>query len=65
MTYPYYELAPDKYEAQYCNANGYSVAIVASIGVEGAWAAYVGGAPPESEEDARHFFPEIALPYRK
>lgn len=76
----YYEFAPDRYEGRYWNSNGYGCAVVASIGVEGAWAAYIGGCAPESEEagldwvarrgvklsekDARHFFPELDLPYR-
>ena len=76
----YYEFQPDKYEGRYFNTNGYGCAIVASVGVEGAWSAYIGGCPPESEEegldfvvkygaklsetDARHFFPAIDLPYR-
>ena len=75
-----HEFAPDKYEGRYWNSNGYAVAVVASIGVEGAWAAYIGGADPASEEDAlswvaargvklsekdaRHFFPDLDLPYR-
>lgn len=76
-----YEFAPNKYEGRYWNANGYATAVVASIGAEGAWSAYIGGCPPESEEeglmivardgcklseqDARHFFPDLDLPYRK
>lgn len=76
----FHEFALDKYEARYWNSNGYAVAIVASIGVEGKWAAYIGGAASESEEealkfvvlygtkldegDARHFFPDLELPYR-
>ncbi len=76
----YFEFAPDKYEGHYWNSNGYACAIVASVGAEGAWSAYIGGAAPEREEealdfvarhgaklsegDARHFFPEIKLPYR-
>lgn len=78
--YPYHEFEPDKYEGRYWNANGYATAVVASIGIEGAWSAYIGGCPPASEEaglpivaregaklteaDARHFFPKIDLPYR-
>ena len=76
----FHEFAVDKYEARYWNSNGYGCAVVASIGVEGAWSAYIGGCPPESEEegldfvarhgaklsedDARHFFPNLDLPYR-
>ena len=76
----YHEFAPNRYEGRYWNSNGFAVAVVATIGVEGAWAAYIGGAPPESEEkglafvamfgaklseeDARHFFPDLELPYR-
>ncbi len=75
-----YEFAPNKYEGRYWNSNGYGCAVIASIGAEGAWAAYIGGCPPESEEeglqfiakwgakltedDARHFFPDLDLPYR-
>ena len=62
----YYKFAPNKY----------GCAVVARIGAEGAWTAYIGGCSPESEEeglafvvahgaklseaDARHFFPELA-----
>ena len=76
----YYEFALDKFEGRYWNSSGYGCAVVASIGIEGAWAAYIGGAPGQreeedldfvarrgaklSEKDARHFFPEIELPYR-
>jgi len=76
----YYMFAQDKYEARYWNANGYACAVVASVGVEGEWSAYIGGADPQREEealdfvsrcgvklseaDARHFFPKITLPYR-
>ena len=76
----YFEFAENKYEGRYYNSNGFACAIVASVGVEGAWAAYMGGADPYSEEaglafvashgaklserDARYFFPEIDLPYR-
>lgn len=78
--YPYHQFALDKYEGRYWNASGYATAVVASVGQEGAWSAYIGGGPPEREEDclefvvsygaklseadARHFFPEIDLPYR-
>ncbi len=77
----FHEFAIDKYQARYWNSNGYAVAVVASIGVEGAWSAYIGGADPESEEeglkfvashgnkldeeDARYFFPNLDLPYRR
>lgn len=76
-----HEFAPNKYEGRYWNANGYATAVVASIGDEGAWSAYIGGCPPKSEEeglqivardgcklseeDARHFFPDLDLPYRR
>jgi len=76
----YYEFAPDKFEGRYFNTNGYGCAVVASIGHGGDWAAYIGGCPGHREEedldfvarfgaklsehDARHFFPEIDLPYR-
>ena len=75
-----HEFAIDNFEGRYWNANGYATAVVASIGTEGAWSAYIGGCPPESEEegllfvikwgsklleeDARHFFPDLDLPYR-
>ena len=78
--YPYHRFAPDKYEGRYWNANGYATAVVASVGREGEWSAYIGGGPPEreadclryvaawgnklSEADARYFFPDIDLPYR-
>ena len=78
--YPYHEFGPNKYEGRYWNSNGYATAVVASIGHEGAWSAYIGGGPTEreqdclttvlengaklSEVDARHFFPDIDLPYR-
>ena len=78
--YPYYQWSPDKYEGRYWNINGLGVAIIASVGVEGAWSAYIGASTPMreeetlaqvlyegaklSEKDARHFFPEIDLPYR-
>ena len=76
----YHQFEPHKYEGRYWNSNGYACAVVASVGVEGEWAAYIGGADPQREEealhsvaeggaklseaDARHFFPEIDLPYR-
>lgn len=78
---PYHEFQLDKYEGRYWNANGFACAVVASIGQEGKWSAYIGGADPQSEEealdfvarhgvkleeeDARHFFPAIDLPYRR
>ena len=71
-----YEFELDHYEGRYWNTNGYPCAVIASIGVEGAWAAYIGGCDPQnedeglkfvaaygaklSEKDARHFFPELA-----
>ncbi len=78
--YPYHQFARDKYEGRYWNSNGYATAVVASVGREGAWSAYIGGGPPERKEDclelvvkwgnkldeatARYFFPNIDLPYR-
>jgi hypothetical protein len=74
-----YEFEPNCFEGRYYNANGFACGIVASIGA-GDWAAYIGGFDPQSEKaclqfvakygatlsekDARHFFPEIELPYR-
>lgn len=71
----HYEFAPNKFEGRYWNVNGFGCAVVASIGAEGAWAAYIGGCPPEDEDeglkfvaskgaklpeqDARHFFPQL------
>ena len=73
----YYEFQPDCYEGLYRNSNGYAVAIVACVSADNTWAAYIGGADPQSEqsalrfvrecgsklseEDARHFFPAIDL----
>lgn len=73
----------DKYaiEGRYYNANGFAVAIVASITHEIDWAAYIGATGDDKREgetvqavlklgcklfenDAKHFFPEIELPYR-
>ena len=70
-----YEFQPNKFEGRYWNSNGYGCAVVASIGREGAWSAYIGGCDPQSEEegldsvarhgaklseqDARHFFPAL------
>ena len=68
-------------EGRYYNANGFGVAIVASITNPIDWAAYIGADDGYSEEsciqfvkekgcklsekDARHFFPNITLPYRR
>ncbi len=76
----FFEFAPEKYEGRYWNSNGHGCAVVACVGGGGLWAAYIGGAPGKREEedlafvsdfgaklsetDARHFFPEIDLPYR-
>lgn len=65
---------------RYWNANGYATAIVAVVTLGVDWAAYIGGGPTRresdcvvevarhgsklSEEDARHFFPQVELPYR-
>ncbi len=65
---------------RYFNANGYSVAIVASITKGVDWAAYIGADQSDkeddtlifvksygcklSEKDARYFFKNIELPYR-
>lgn len=70
----------DFYEGRYYNANGFGIAIVAVITRDIDWAAYIGsdGGYNElgccewaashgvklSEKDARHYFPEIKLPYR-
>ena len=67
-------------EGRYFCANGFSLAIVASITKSIDWAAYIGADHSRdkdatllfvkdsgcklSEEDARHFFPDIELPYR-
>ena len=67
-------------EGRYWNANGFSLAIVASITKNIDWAAYIRADQSRteeetlnfvkahgcklSEEDARYFFPEIDLPYR-
>ena len=69
------------FEGGYWNAGGYAAAIVACVGHAGDWAAYIGGCPPDSEEDglrhvaasgaklteedARHFFPGVELRYRR
>ena len=67
-------------EARYYCANGFSLAIVASITKGVDWAAYIGADQSRreeetlhfvkdygcklSEEDARHYFQNIELPYR-
>ena len=67
-------------EGRYFCANGFSLAIVAGITKSIDWAAYIGADQSNteeetlffvlirgcklSEEDARHFFPDIELPYR-
>jgi len=67
-------------EARYWNSNGRGIAIVASITKRVDWAAYIGVGLGHSEmmdclevadfghklseADARHFFPDIQLPYR-
>ncbi len=67
-------------EGRYFCANGFSLAIVASITKDIDWAAYIGANQSTreadtlhfvlacgcklSEEDARYFFPDIDLPYR-
>jgi len=68
-------------EGRYYNANGFSLAIVASITKKIDWAAYIGSCSSQvseeetlqfvkergcklSEKDARHYFPNIDLPYR-
>ena len=67
-------------EGRYFCANGFSLAIVASITKNIDWAAYIGADQSRreedtldfvkaygcklSEEDARYFFPDIELPYR-
>ena len=77
----HYEFNADQYEARYWNANGYATAVVASITPGVDWAAYIGGCPPQSkeeglavvagqgcklsEDDARHFFPDLDMPYRR
>ena len=76
----FHEFAPNHFEGRYWNSNNYGCAIVAVIGRNNDWAAYIGGCPPESEEeglafvaahgaklseeDARHFFPDLELVYR-
>jgi len=67
-------------EGRYFCANGFSLAIVASITKRIGWSAYIGADQSREkedtlqfvleqgcklrEEDARHFFPNIDLPYR-
>ncbi len=69
------------HEGRYWNSNGKGITVVASItdGID--WAAYIGADNGWSEEacikwaaeygaklieaDARHFFPDIKLPYRE
>ena len=76
----YYEFGPGHFEGHYFNSSGYGCAIVACIGGDDSWAAYIGGCSPEreedglrfvaahgcklSEKDARHFFPFIEIGYR-
>ena len=78
--YPYYKFDQDKYEGRYWNSNGVGIAIVASVTKSIDWAAYIGAddgysedaclqwtarhGSKLSEEDARHLFPDIELPYR-
>jgi hypothetical protein len=77
----HYEFDTDKYQARYWNANGYGCAVVASVTPGVDWSAYIGGCDPLSEDagcrfvashgvklteaDARHFFPDFDLPYRR
>jgi len=67
-------------EARFWNCGGFQIAIIASITKGIDWAAYIGAdrsftegetlwnvkdhGCKLSEKDARHFFPEIELPYR-
>lgn len=66
---------------KYFNSGGYATAIVEVITPGIDWAVYIGGGPvyyeheciaqvasfgsKMSEEDGRHFFPQITLPYRR
>lgn len=68
------------YEGRYWNANGKGICVIAVVthGID--WAAYIGADNGQSEEaclqwagmygvklsakDAKHFFPNIKLPYR-
>lgn len=68
-------------EGRYWNSNGKGISVVASITEGIDWAAYIGADNGWSEEeccewtadygsklsesDARHFFPDIELPYRR
>lgn len=68
-------------EARYWNTNGYGICIMAWITKDIDWAAYIGADNGYSEEslmewtlhygaklsekDARHFFPDMKLPYRR
>ena len=70
----------DKIEGRYWNTNGKGIAIVAWISPGIDWSAYIGADGGYSEEaccqwttdygaklsetDAKHFFPDITLPYR-
>lgn len=70
----------EKIEGRYWNSNGNGICIMARITENIDWAAYIGADNGYSEEgcmrttcdygsklseaDARHFFPEIKLPYR-
>jgi|TARA_Y100000310_G_C20696669_1_gene826190 hypothetical protein len=79
--YPYYEFDQDHYEGRYYNTNGKGIAIVAAVTKGIDWAAYIGAddgwhesdcldwaakhGAKLSEQDARHFFPAIELPYRR
>ena len=68
------------YEGRYWNTNGVGIGIVAVVTKDIDWAAYMGADNGWSEEaclqwtaengaklsaeDAKHFFPDIELPYR-
>ena len=68
-------------EGRYWNSGGYGICIMASITKNVDWAAYIGAdngwkekdcmastlqtGAKLSEKDARHFFPDIELPYRR
>lgn len=78
--YPYHEFNQGKYEGRYWNANGVGICVIASITKGVDWAAYIGADDGWSErhcmewtaehgaklsvQDAKHFFPDIKLPYR-
>ena len=67
-------------KGRYWNSNGKGICVVAVITEGIDWAAYIGAdngqwedncvqwashyGPKLSEQDARHFFPNITLPYR-